>query len=110
MQVFDLAVHVLSLFDLDLKHLGHAFYRLPFPRAHLRWVQLPLGRDLLNSLGSRTVLFSRSASSATVALKLSQKFRRFAIFASILWWWIHLNTLSQFARPLHSAVVLILLQ
>ena len=57
MQVFDLADHVLSLFDLDLKHPGHAFYRLPCPRAHLRWVQLPLGRDLLNSLGSRTVLF-----------------------------------------------------
>jgi hypothetical protein len=126
-QVFDLADHVLSLFDLDLKHPGHAFYRMPCPRAHLRWVQLPLGRDLLHSLGSctalapaqpwlphslgsRTVLSSRSASSATVALKLSQKFRRFAIFASILWWWIHLNTLSQFARPLHSAVVLILLQ
>jgi hypothetical protein len=109
-QVFDLADHVLSLFDLDLKHPGHAFYRLPCPRAHLRWVQLPLGRDLLHSLGSCTVLSSRSASSATVALKLSQKFRRFAIFESILWWWIHLNTLSQFARPLHSAVVLILLQ
>jgi hypothetical protein len=109
-QVFDLADHVLSLFDLDLKHPGHAFYRLPCPRAHLRWVQLPLGHDLLHNLVSRTVLASRSASSATVALKLSQKFRRFAIFASILWWWIHLNTLSQFARPLHSAVVLILLQ
>ena len=50
MQVFDLADHVLSLFDLDLKHPGHAFYRLPFPRAHLRWVQLPLGRDLLHRL------------------------------------------------------------
>jgi hypothetical protein len=55
-QVFDLADHVLSLFDLDLKHPGHAFYRLPCPRAHLRWVQLPLGRDLLNSLGSCTAL------------------------------------------------------
>jgi len=101
-QVFDLAVHVLSLFDLDLKHPGHAFYRLPCPRTHLRWVQLPLGRDLLHSLGSCTALSSRSASSATVALKLSQKFRRFAIFASIVWWWIHLNTLSQFARPLQT--------
>ena len=56
MQVFDLADHDLSLFDLDLKHPGHAFYRMPCPRAHLRWVQLPLGRDLLNSLGSCTAL------------------------------------------------------
>ena len=56
MQVFDLADHVLSLFDLDLKHPGHAFYRLPCPRAHLRWVQLPLGHDLLHSLGSCTAL------------------------------------------------------
>jgi hypothetical protein len=25
---------------------------LPFPRAHLRWMQLPLGSDLLNRLVS----------------------------------------------------------
>ena len=101
MQVFDLADHVLSLFDLDLKHPGHAFYRLPCPRAHLRWVQLPLGLDLLHSLGSRTILSSRSALSATAALNLSQKFRHFVILVSIHSGWIHLNTLSEFAGPLH---------
>ena len=59
---------------------------------------------------SCTVLSPRSALSATAALNLSHKFRRFVILASIHSGWIHLSTLSQFARPLHSAVVLILLQ
>ena len=39
-----------AFLTLTEKHPGHAFYRLPFPRAHLRWVQLPLGHDLLHRL------------------------------------------------------------
>ena len=49
-KVFDLAVLFSAFLTLSEKHPGHAFYRLPFPRAHLRWVQLPLGRDLLHRL------------------------------------------------------------
>jgi hypothetical protein len=29
-------------------HVSHAFYRLPFPCAHLRWVELALDCNLLN--------------------------------------------------------------
>ncbi|MEY8142129.1 hypothetical protein AB9F27_08090, partial [Falsihalocynthiibacter sp. CO-5D18] len=39
-------------------------------------------------------------SSATAALKLSEKFRRFVILVSIRLCWIHLSTLSEFAGPL----------
>jgi hypothetical protein len=42
----------------------------------------------------------RSASSANAALKLSEKFRRFVILVSIRSGWIHLSTLSEFARSL----------
>ncbi|WP_220669575.1 hypothetical protein, partial [Roseinatronobacter ekhonensis] len=41
-----------------------------------------------------------SASSATAALNLSEKFRRFVILVSIRARWIHLSTLSKFAGPL----------
>jgi hypothetical protein len=50
---------------------------------------------------SWTVLSPRSASSATAALNLSEKFRRFVILVSIHSCWIHLSTLSNFAGPLH---------
>ncbi|WP_083790524.1 hypothetical protein [Roseobacter sp. MED193] len=43
----------------------------------------------------------RNASRATVALNLSEKFRRFVILVSIQSGWIHLSTLSEFAGPLH---------
>jgi hypothetical protein len=49
---------------------------------------------------SCTVLSPRSASSATAALNLSEKFRRFVILVSIRSGWIHLSTLSEFAGPL----------
>ena len=44
---------------------------------------------------------AQSPLSATVALKLSEKFHRLAIFVSILWWRIHPNTLFKFAGPRH---------
>ena len=44
----------------------------------------------------------RSASSATAALKLSEKFRRFVILVSIRSGWTHLSTLSEFAGPLQG--------
>jgi hypothetical protein len=47
-------------------------------------------------------LSPRSASSATAALNWSEKFRRFVILVSIYQCWIHLSTLSKFARPLQS--------
>ena len=53
---------------------------------------------------SCTVLSPRSASSATVALKLSEKFRRFVIHVSIHSGWTHLSTLSEFAGPLQILV------
>ena len=37
-KLFDLAVFDLSLFDLVRENACHAFNRLPFPRAHLRWM------------------------------------------------------------------------
>ena len=49
---------------------------------------------------SCTVLSPRSASSATAALNLSEKFRRFVMIVSIHSGWIHLSTLSKFAGPL----------
>jgi len=49
-KLFDLAVLVLSFLNLLRKNTCHAFDRLLFPRAHLRWVELPLGRDLFNRL------------------------------------------------------------
>jgi hypothetical protein len=51
---------------------------------------------------SWTVLSPRSASSATAALNLSEKFRRFVILVSIHSCWIHLSTLSEFAGPLQA--------
>ncbi|AGI69441.1 hypothetical protein OAN307_c40200 [Octadecabacter antarcticus 307] len=96
MQLFNLTGLVLSLFDLVGKNPGHAFDRLSFPCAHLGWVELPLGRNLLNRL-----VTAQRLSSATVALKLSEKFRRFVILVSIRSCWIHLSTLSSFAGPLH---------
>ena len=48
-----------------------------------------------------TVLPPRSASSATAALNWSEKVRRFVIFLSTQSCWIHLRTLSEFARPVH---------
>ena len=50
MKLFDLAVLVLSVLNLVRENTCHAFDRLPFPCAHLRWVELPLGRDLVNRL------------------------------------------------------------
>jgi len=50
------------------------------------------------------VLSPRSASSATVALNLSEKFRRFVSLVSIRSWWIHLSTLSKFSGPLQFPV------
>jgi len=49
---------------------------------------------------SCAVLSPRSASSATVALNLSEKLRLFVICVSCLQGWIHLSTLSNFAGPL----------
>ena len=49
-KLFDLAVFGLSLFDLVRENACHTFNRLPFPLAHLRWVELALGWDLLNRL------------------------------------------------------------
>ncbi|WP_456389703.1 hypothetical protein, partial [Profundibacter sp.] len=46
-----------------------------------------------------------NASSATVALNLSEKFRRFVILVSIRSCWIHLSTLPEFAGPLHIAEI-----
>ena len=51
---------------------------------------------------SCTVLSPRSASSATVALNLFEKFRRFVILVSIRSCWIHLSSLSSFAGPLQA--------
>ena len=45
----------------------------------------------------------RCASSAAVALNWSEKLRLFVISISIHSGWIHLGTLSKFARPLHCA-------
>lgn len=53
---------------------------------------------------SCTVLSPRSASSATAALNLSEKFRRFVILVSIHSHWIHLSTLSKFTGPLQYVV------
>ncbi|MEH6645838.1 hypothetical protein, partial [Sulfitobacter sp.] len=39
--------------------------------------------------------------SATAALNVSEKFRRFVILISIRSGWIDLSTLSNFAGPLH---------
>jgi len=47
-KLLDLTDLILSFFDFTQEHLGHAFDRLPFPRAHLRWVVPPLGCDLLH--------------------------------------------------------------
>lgn len=49
---------------------------------------------------SCTVLSPGSASSATVALTLSEKIRCFVILACVRSFWIHLGTLSNFAGPL----------
>src|SRR6056297_1443353 len=54
---------------------------------------------------SCTVLSPRNASSATVALNLSEKFRRFVILVSIQSGWIHLSTLSEFAGPLQVRTI-----
>jgi hypothetical protein len=48
-------------------------------------------------------LSPRSASRATVALNLSEKFRLFIILVSIRSCWIHLSTLSKFAGPLQRS-------
>ena len=50
MKLFDLAVFVLSLFELVRENVRHPFNHLPFPSAHLRRVQLALGCDLLHRL------------------------------------------------------------
>ena len=49
-KLFDLAVIIPSLFDFIRDHPGHASNRLSFQRDHLRWVELPLGCDLLHRL------------------------------------------------------------
>ena len=61
MKLFDLAVLILSLLDLVRENTGHAFNRLPFPRAHLRWVQLAFGGDLLDRLVSAQSLKRHSS-------------------------------------------------
>ena len=98
MKLFDLTVFVLSLFDLVRKDIDHAFNCLPFPRAHLRWVQLTLGCDLLHRLvtAQRLKRYSR--------FNLFEKFRRFVILVSIRSCWIHLSTLSSFTGPLQCDV------
>jgi hypothetical protein len=47
-------------------------------------------------------LSPRNASSATAALNVSEKFRRFVILVSIRSGWIYLSTLSEFAGPLQA--------
>jgi len=49
-QLLYLAVLVLSIFDFVGKNACRAFDCLPFPWAHLLWVELPLGRNILNRL------------------------------------------------------------
>jgi CRISPR/Cas system endoribonuclease Cas6 (RAMP superfamily) len=49
-EIFNLNVLVLSFFNLVGKNPSHAFDCPSFPRAHLRWVELPLGRNLLKRL------------------------------------------------------------
>jgi hypothetical protein len=49
-QLLNLAVLVRSFFNLVRENACHTFNRMPFLRAHLRWVELPLGRNLLNRL------------------------------------------------------------
>ena len=44
-----------------------------------------------------------NTASATVALNLSEKLRLFVICVSCIQGWIHLSTLSSFARPLQYA-------
>ena len=60
-KLFDLAVFVLSLFDFFRENAGHAFNRLPLPRAYLRSVQLPIGRDLLHRLVTKRRLKRHSS-------------------------------------------------
>lgn len=50
MQIFDLAVLVLSFLDLVRENTCNPPNHLPFPRAHLRRVKLPLGCNLLDRL------------------------------------------------------------
>ena len=50
MKLFDLAVLVLSVLNRVRENTCHAFDRLPFSRAHQRWVEMRLGRDLVNRL------------------------------------------------------------
>ena len=48
--LFDLTGLVLGFFNLIRENACHTFNHLPFPLAHLRWVELALGWDLLNRL------------------------------------------------------------
>jgi hypothetical protein len=50
MQVIDLAFVVLGFLDLIREVACHALDRLPFPRTHLRLVELARGCNLLNRL------------------------------------------------------------
>ena len=95
MELFDFGLIVLSLRDLVEKHARQAINCLPLPCRHLRWMDFVLGAI------SCAILSPRSASSATVTLNLSEKLRLFVICVSCGLCWIHLNTLYEFAGPLH---------
>jgi hypothetical protein len=49
-ELLDLAVIALSFFNLVGKNARQPINRLPFSRAHLHWVELPLGCNLSNRL------------------------------------------------------------
>ena len=50
MKILDLPFLILSLLHFVRENPSQPFNRLPFPCAHLCWVELPLGRNLLNRL------------------------------------------------------------
>ena len=62
--------------------------------------------DLIHQFQHFNILFPRSASSATVALNLSEKLRVLVISVSCLQGWIHFSTLFSFAGPLQSRAVM----
>ena len=50
MKILDLPFLILSLLHFVRENPSQPFNRLPFSCAHLCWVELPLGRNLLNRL------------------------------------------------------------
>src|SRR5690606_926212 len=77
------------------KHTGQTASRLAFPRRHLRWMDLVLGRNLLRGPVSAE-RFKRNR-----GVKLIRKLRLWVICVSCPHCWIHLSTLPSFDGPLH---------